>query len=243
MNKLRKLFEILTSFNIIWLKALRLGVAPSLEHKPIINNLLPDTVVDIGANRGQFTLLVSGLLDATKIYAFEPLAGPSARFLKLFAGNDNVVLVNSAIGPERIGSFEMNVSNHDDSSSILPITELQVETYPGTQKVSSEKIQIAPLDQHITIGELKGNTLLKIDVQGYELKVLQGCESLLSKFDWIYCECSFLELYKNQALAHEVITWLNKRGFNLTGVYNVSYSANGMAIQGDLFFCKEERKI
>ena len=37
----------------------------------------------------------------------------------------------------------------------------------------------------------KRKTLLKIDVQGFELEVLQGCETIVTNFDYIYCECSF----------------------------------------------------
>jgi hypothetical protein len=84
--------------------------------------------------------------------------------------------------------------------------------------------------------EIAQPALLKIDVQGYEKEVLEGVGSLLKTFAWIYVECSFMELYAGQTLAHEVITMLAKRGFRLDGVYNLSYDRNGLAIQGDFFF-------
>ena len=78
--------------------------------------------------------------------------------------------------------------------------------------------------------------LLKLDVQGYELSALQGCEDLLERFAWVYCECSFIELYVGQALADEVIAWLRERRFVLTGVYNMAYDESGRAIQADFLF-------
>jgi hypothetical protein len=55
--------------------------------------------------------------------------------------------------------------------------------------------------------------LLKIDVQGSELQVLQGRRPALDLIDEVYCECSFVELYEGQALADEVICHLRDRGF------------------------------
>ena len=49
---------------------------------------------------------------------------------------------------------------------------------------------------------------------------------------------SFIELYKEQALAEEVISFLNKYSFKLKGVYNMYYDKNGVAIQGDFLFTK-----
>ncbi|MGA7966535.1 MAG: FkbM family methyltransferase, partial [Gammaproteobacteria bacterium] len=84
--------------------------------------------------------------------------------------------------------------------------------------------------------EIASPALLKLDVQGFELPTLQGCEDLLSRFAWVYVECSFIELYEGQALADEVITWLRERGFALSGVYNMSYGRSGRAIQADFLF-------
>ena len=54
--------------------------------------------------------------------------------------------------------------------------------------------------------------LMKIDVQGYELEVLQGAEKLLPSVEFLLVECSFTELYLGQALAGEVVAYLHQRG-------------------------------
>jgi hypothetical protein len=92
------------------------------------------------------------------------------------------------------------------------------------------------------LSQALGNTsippaaLLKIDVQGFELDVLQGCEDILNRFSHLYIECSFIELYEGQALAHQIIAWLEQRSFILVGVHNLYYQKNGMAVQGDFLF-------
>ena len=102
----------------------------------------------------------------------------------------------------------MHVSARDDSSSLLPISEEQCRVFPGTEEVSTTEVSITPLHEQISEQDITCPCLLKIDVQGYELAVLQGCELLLHCCDVIYCECSFLSLYEGQALADEVIHWL-----------------------------------
>lgn len=53
-------------------------------------------------------------------------------------------------------------------------------------------------------------------------------------------ECSFVELYAGQALAHEVIHWLADRGFVLRGMYNPYYDHQGRSIQADFLFVTTE---
>ena len=75
-----------------------------------------------------------------------------------------------------------------------------------------------------------------LHIQDFELDVLQGCEDILNKFSHLYIECSFIELYEGQVLAHQIIAWLEQRNFLLCGVHNLYYERNGRAIQGDFLF-------
>jgi len=88
----------------------------------------------------------------------------------------------------------------------------------------------------ISDNEIPTPAFLKIDVQGYEKDVLEGCGSLLQLFSYIYVECSFIELYVGQSLVHDVISLLAELGHILVGVYNLEYDKDGWAIQGDFLF-------
>lgn len=212
------------------------GVAAGIEHRQVLG---PDlaTVVDIGANRGQFTLAVRRWAPGAMVFAFEPLSAPGALFRKVFKGDHRVVLHQVAIGPEACGAT-IHVSAADDSSSLLPISGLQERLFPGTGEVRTEKIRVGRLTDFVSAREIAGPAQLKLDVQGYELQALQGCDSLLHCFTYVYAECSFLELYDGQALADDVVAWLRERGFKLSGVYNVCYDRNGRAVQGDFLFTR-----
>jgi FkbM family methyltransferase len=217
------------------LRALWQGVAAGVEHEKILRLLDCACVVDIGANRGQFALVSRLVWPQAQIYSFEPLPGPAAVFRKIFKNDSRVKLFPCAVAPRR-GSAVIHVSRQDDSSSLLPISIRQSALFPGTEEKETRAIEVSPLQDCLTPGDIPRPALLKIDVQGYELPVLQGCESLLSCFDYIYVECSFVELYTGQALAHQVIDYLHPRGFCLRGVYNPYQDRFGLAIQGDFLF-------
>jgi FkbM family methyltransferase len=222
-----------------WQRALwRFHVAAGVEHANVLRNLgVVSTVVDIGANRGQFALVARNTLPNAKIISFEPLPEPAKIFRRVFAKDNLVFLHEAAIGPVK-ENCSMHLSARDDSSSLLPISELQWGIFPGTDEVGTVNVHVAPLSDLISENEIEGRAVLKLDVQGYEMEALQGCESLLSRFDLIYCECSFVELYSGQKLAAEVIDWLTHKGFRIKGIYNPSYDNDCQAIQADFLFCR-----
>lgn len=214
--------------------ALQAGTAASTEHEALIMLLQPETVIDVGANRGQFTALCLGCLPEVRVIAFEPLADAAERFTKAIQ-SPQVVLHGVAIAPVA-GTATMHRSRRDDSSSLLPIGAQQVQTFPGTEEVAVEDVRVARLGDFVTAKDLVAPSLLKIDVQGYELEVLRGSEDLLAGIDFILCETSFLELYEGQPLAPVVISWLFERSFVLDGIYNGTYDCHGRSIQADLLF-------
>ena len=208
-----------------------------MEHTRVLSGLDCSTIVDIGANRGQFALVARRCLPQARIISFEPLPAAAAKFRAVFAGDDRVTLHEVAIGPVP-GNATIHISHRDDSSSLLPITSAQVALFPGTAEVATAIIRVAPLREFISAAKIEALALLKVDVQGYELQALRGCEDLLSRFAYVYTECSFVELYASQALADEVIAWLRERGLRLRGVHNMDYDRDGRAIQADFLFAR-----
>jgi len=238
LDKIKKLIKCL-SVNV-WRAPLKHGVAAATEHDFFFRNYSFDTVVDIGANKGQFSLVMKKNFPMASILAFEPLRQPFLTYSKIFEGDRCVKIFNSAIAPN-IGVVDINVSKSCDSSSLLEISDLQNEIFPGTSAIGSENITSGPLDSFVSKEEIKGVSLLKLDVQGFELEALHGCNALLGLFDMVYCECSFMELYKGQALAPEIIEFMAKEGFVLQGFNNVAYSKNGTTIQADFIFCRVKK--
>ncbi len=219
-------------------RLLRQRVAAGVEHARVLSGLDCRTVVDIGANRGQFALVARRCLPKARVISFEPLPAAAAKFRAVFAGDDRVTLHEAAIGPAS-GNATIHISRRDDSSSLLPITSTQVVLFPGTEEEATATVRVAPLREFVSSEDIQPPAFLKLDVQGYELEALRGCEDLLDRFAYVYAECSFVELYAGQALADAVIAWLRERGFTLRGVHNMDYDSGGRAIQADFLFVRK----
>lgn len=236
LRKVFKAFKLLKSPRYV--RALWYSVAATVEHEKVLMHLQFSTIVDIGANRGQFSLLASTLFPDARIYAFEPLAVPAETFRKVFTGDNRATLFQAAIGPQS-DRVDMYVSHNDASSSLLPITDLQTAVFPCTGASGTETVTVGPLDQFVGNESIIAPALLKLDVQGFELSALEGCTGYLQMFDNVYVECSFVELYLGQALAHEVIDYLHQHDFHLCGIYNIVYNVDGQAIQADFMFHRQ----
>lgn len=237
LNRLAKLYKILLTPAFV--RALLRGAAAGTEHIHILKKLHCDYVVDIGANRGQFALACRKVFPLAQIHSFEPLEEPSRIFKNIFHDDPNVFLYPFAVGRTG-GRTTIHVTIDDDSSSLLEVSQMQSDLFPGAAEKETRHVDVLPLSQALKKGPIPKNSLLKIDVQGSELSVLQGSEDILNDFLYLYIECSFVELYRGQALAHQIISWLNQRGFIFVGIYNIYYGNMGEPIQGDFLFVRNK---
>lgn len=237
MNILTKILRVL-AIPQYRAAVLRTRVAASTEHDRILRGLGLETVVDIGANRGQFALCIRRLYPVARIFSFEPLARPARVYIRNFGGDPRAHLFNKAIAPVT-GSSAMHVSRWDVSSSLLPFAQAQHDNFLFTQESAQEIVSTSRLSECLEAASIDGCALLKIDVQGFELAALEGCGELLGRFSYVYVETSFVELYVGQALATEVMKYLLDRGFGLMCVANLSYGRNARPIQADFLFRRQ----
>jgi FkbM family methyltransferase len=235
MRRFIKLLHLLIHHT--YRKGLRYGVGGAIEHSAFLRSMPIVTIIDVGANKGQFSLAARRELPDAKIFAFEPLSKPYAICSQLFRNDGAISITHAALGSIS-GTADIHVSRSDDSSSLLPIGKLQSQIFSGTEEVGVERVLVMKLDDAIPAEKLEHPAILKMDVQGFELEVLKGGEKFLQSVDGIYLELSFMPLYERQPLAHEVLKWLEFRGFHLAGVYNVAYSKTGVAVQADMYFRK-----
>lgn len=193
------------------------GVAAAVEHLPAIRRTAANSLIDVGANKGQFSLAFRAVRPQATIIAFEPLPDAADKYERLFAGDRHAKLQRAAIGAtETAASF--HVTDRRDSSSLLKPGAGQREAF-GVCEAETIEVAVKPLGRCIDIKALPRPILMKIDVQGAELDVLKGCADL-EAVDFIYAELSFVELYEGQPLADEVHAYLKSRGFTLVGEYN-----------------------
>lgn len=234
-RRLRKLVRLLPDKR--FRRGLRHGVGAAIEHQAALEPLAVSSVIDVGANRGQFALLALSLFPRADIHAFEPTPGPRRRLCAWSAGETRLTLHAMALGAVS-GEALMHLSRSDDNSSLGRPTDRQLAEYPATLMVDSMMVPLARLDDVLSPGELPRPCLLKIDVQGHEMDVLLGCGLLLDHIDHVLIECSYVELYEGQALGDRLAAYLLDKGFVETAVSHRSYGAGGALLQADLLFSR-----
>lgn len=216
--------------------ALNHRVAAAVEHLEVISFCVPATIIDVGANKGQFSVAVRGLTPNAVIHAFEPLPMAADRFAAVFSRDPLVYLHRLALGASSFTSTFFITDRQDSSSLLMPGSGQQVAY--GISAKEQIKVEVKPLGSVVDLSALPSPVLLKIDVQGTELDVLRGIESL-DAFNFIYVELSFVVLYEGQSLFEEVRAHLAGRGFSLRGVFNQSVTTAFGPTQADCLFVRD----
>jgi FkbM family methyltransferase len=207
---------------------------PALEHTRLLEDIKVGTLIDVGANRGQFSLLVRHHFPDADIHAFEPLE-PEGRVLQSVVAGP-LAYHPFALGA-RAGEATFHVTSKRDSSSLLVPGAAQ-EAASGVTLKSSINVRVARLTDILDVAVLPRPILMKIDVQGAELDVLKGAADVLPLIDSIYTEVSFVTLYEEQPLASDITAFLHDNGFALRGVYNHFFAAGIGPTQADFLYVR-----
>ena len=126
-------------------RALSRGVAPAIEHLHLLRQLNVDGVIDVGANRGQFSLACRIAMPRVPVLAFEPIPGEANTYEAIHGRDPLTTLVRTALGDSR-SEATLHLSQSADSSSLLPIGKRQTELFPNTGEVGTLTVKVQPLD-------------------------------------------------------------------------------------------------
>ena len=194
------------------------------------------TVLDVGANTGQFAMMIREVLPGAAIYSFEPLEEAFSKLLLTGRQLGNMHCMQMALG-ERSGEADMHRNAALASSSLLPIGTRHLKAFPHATEATRETVRIRSLDEVCSSLTLEKNILLKLDTQGYELAVLKGAGTTLQQVDTIIVEASFVPLYQDQPLFHDIYDFLHSRSFDYHGSLEKAIDpSNGEVLWEDALF-------
>lgn len=200
------------------------------------------TILDIGANEGQFARQIHSVLPQAKLYAFEPLPDCYARLQKNLSDIDGTVCLNFALG-NTDGPKAIHMNAFSPSSSMLPMNDLHKEAFPHTTQATSTEIRVRRLDDVANELDIRDNVLIKIDVQGFEDQVILGGPTTIARAAAVIVETSFEPLYKGQLLFDAIHTLLANMGFIYVGSEDPArHPADGRILQCDSVFVKKSHK-
>lgn len=133
-------------------------------------------VFDVGANEGGWVAEVLALRPDARIHAFEP----QARLAAGISASQPKVVVNSVALGDAPGTLELaDYEGHAGSQHASLLDGVIDGIHRGVARYT--KVPVATLDAYCNEREIEHIDLLKIDVEGFEIKVLQGARRMLSE--------------------------------------------------------------
>lgn len=204
-------------------------------------------VMDIGANVGDTAIAALMSFPSSKVICFEPVElthKTLKRNLRKFA--DRVSFHKIALSDTN-GFAEINLTTADGANSIKPQSAWHKEWNPHVHELKKEMVEIRRLDDIYKTLEVNFFDIVKIDVEGLELSVLQGGQNFFRN----HVGCILLELafmrdgsLENQAV-FKIFALMNELGFALSNIFAVHRAPsekNGLLIaQCDCVFIKLSR--
>lgn len=205
----------------------------------LLNQNSSNTVFDIGADTGGFAADIKNILPASVIYAFEPQA---ASYNYMQQHRSAICKPFQIAFSDTIGEQNFYITHNGVSSSLLKPSITNTGLDELTKVDGAITVKTDTIDNFCKANNIEHIHLLKLDIQGAELKALKGAKDLLQKneIDVIYTEVEFMSLYDDQPLYHDVAQYLSGFGYKLYNIYNVVYIKHKVMCWGDAIFIKKE---
>ena len=181
------------------------------------NNVFPKTIIDIGANKGQFSEACFQLFNKVKVVAIEPDKKIS-KILEKNLSNRNIHIINKVISSYN-GTVNFHVNEDSQVSSVLQIGKDRKKFFSKSKVKSIKKLPVCTLDK-IIIKNIKKPILIKIDTQGLEYEILKGGKQFLKKTKWVILEVPLKKLYLGQRNFDDLNNLMIKNNFSFTTVLN-----------------------
>ena len=224
--------------NLLGLDLVRYNPRYSLGEYAYVASLDITTVIDVGAHTGEFARMIKTILPRAAIFSFEPLKAEFASLQQQMKDGAGFVAFNCALG-DRDETVEIFRSSYAQSSSLRQMTQLHKDAFPVSAGHTVERVAVKRLDDVLRDFELQREILIKIDVQGYEDKVIAGATETIEKAKAIIVEVSFRELYDGQPLFESIFELLSAKGFKFFGnLYQLLSPVDGAPLQADALFVK-----
>jgi FkbM family methyltransferase len=210
----------------------------------IIQHFGVSTILDVGANEGQYAGEILEGKYKGNIYSFEPIHSVFNKLKANAQAFPKWQVFNHGIGSEE-GQTTINISENFVSSSILPIGKSSLEVEPKTRSTHRETIDVTTIDSFFAKNShFERPILLKLDVQGYEMEALKGAIKSLSSIKLVQVELSLVSTYEGAPLYGEVIDFLEEYGFELyTIIPGFMDGKTGRLLQADGVFLNKSTAL
>lgn len=210
-----------------------------------VKSYLPEDLVilESGAFNGKDSLLFNKYWPNCTVHSFEPVPQNFKKLIKNVGHLKNIHCYQLALA-DFTGeanfyiSIELtNPNTTSGSGSLLPPKE-HIKFDKNIIFPEQIKVQTITLEDWTKKYNIERIDFMWLDMQGYELPMLQKSANILSKVKMIYIELIFVEAYKGQHIYPEIKSWLNSQGFEMIACdFDVNHALKGKEIKpGERYF-------
>lgn len=198
----------------------------------------PWLLLDVGANAGDFSRAASSLIPLAGVHAFEPQPSCHTALKSVLASIPGSHLHPVAVGGSA-GEIDLLCTANSKMASVLAPAAAVAEGYGGGDFHIQQhlKVPLVRLDDVIAEGTPVG--LLKIDVQGYELPVLEGARQTLRHTSALLMEVNYVPHYEGGATFDNLLEVIRSHGFRTFGI-SAPYGGPKGPLWADALFVRED---
>jgi len=193
------------------------------------------TIFDCGGNEGQTVARYRSLFPTAHIHSFEPVPEMFGRISNRFAQDDRIHPAMIAVSeePGELPFYEYNLTGFNS---------FELCTQPHVHVVKETRVPVTTLDLYCEQNQVAHVDILKLDIQGAELRALKGASKLLSsgRISIVYSEVMFGKIYKEQSVYHEIASFLADHGYHMFRFYDLRYAPNRSFDYCDAIFARED---
>jgi FkbM family methyltransferase len=198
----------------------------SAEHIAwILRELGINCVLDVGGNRGQFGLRLRRAGYDGRIVSFEPLPHLAEQLHEHADKDPEWQVMHHALGDEETEAEMTVVAAGGATSSLLPVSDFGRKWSPRLQGIRKETVPVRRLENvfdDAVAGIEDPRVFLKMDTQGYDVRVFHGAGERIKDVLGLQSEISCVPLYDGMPRMPEAVAAYESAGFETTGIFPVS---------------------
>lgn len=214
----KSMHKILSFRNIPTARFVPYGLSPWYDIQRIGGSRNLQTVFDVGANVGQTSNTLVRYFPDASIHAFEPATEPFEKLSARAARWRNIHVHRLGLSDEK-AMLKMSTA-HGSRSELNTFVE---QTEYEEEFSNTEMVPVETLDSFCEAQEIGHIDVLKVDVQGWELRLFSGAKRLLDndEIDFIFCEVGFSPEERDMIPFERIHQTMLSNRFVLSGLYDL----------------------
>jgi FkbM family methyltransferase len=195
----------------------------------------PKFILDIGACVGEWATLAKSIFNQADLLLVEANKD-NERHLMSTGFHYKIALLGDN---ERDVEFFKIKNGYNTGNSIY---KEQTRHYTG-DNFETVKLPMTTLDKLLSSHWHQKPEMIKMDVQGAELLILDGAKQTLENCEVILLETQILEYNQNAPKVKDVTEYLDKIGFEMNDVCGLHYLPDGTLMQLDVIYIRKDSKL